>query len=189
MILLNLIAGCNGETDKPLSPTEETENPEDLPSLSIEDLVGTWVVVSKNGENFEETFVKALVADMRNKFQNVEQKITLNSWAFAEDGSWTWELGAEILAGGEGGFFKLGISLMQKGRFDVSAATFSLQIDNVAVQFKPKDLLQLAGLKEIVLQEALALQVVVPAKSTWDLQENLFTLTGENGEEVVLRKQ
>ena len=189
MILLNLIVGCNGETDKPLEPTETEEENGDLPGLSKEDLVGTWIVVSKDGENFEDVFVATLVDDIRNRFQNVTQKITANSWVFAVEGSWTWELAAEILAGEEDIFFKLDINLVQKGRYELSTETFSLMTDNVEIAFKPKDLLQLAGIKEATLREALAQRASVPMKSTWDLQENLFTLTAENSEEIVLSKQ
>lgn len=189
MILLNLIAGCNGETDKPLEPTETEEGTGNLSGLSKEDLVGSWIVVSKDGENFEDVFVATLVDDIRNRFQNVTQKITVNRWVFAADGSWTWELAVEILAGEEDIFFKLDINLALKGRYEVSTETFSLITDNVEIVFKPKDLLQLAGIKEATLQAELTQRANVPIKSTWDLQENLFTLEAENGEGIVLSKQ
>ena len=188
-IMLLSVVGCGSDAEAP----EKSMVRPSVPSSSIEELLGSWKVVSIFGMT-PESYLESLSADGM-----VEEKVKQFDLRFAGDNSWTCNFTSEtalISPDGPSGTSKLmGI---WSGTYTFNSLTLSLMLKGAAVELTPKpdDLFQEEfGLTlseaEQVYDESFRADFLKPfVKSTWTKRAaGTLILKTPAGEEMVLAKK
>ena len=174
MILL-VIIGCGGDEEGPELPVKEP---------SKENLVGSWEIVSIDGETPDELAASIFGED------EIETKTTQKDYVFVADSSWYANLGFQGTADlGSGISVTFGLTLAVKGKYTVSGSKLSSVLEDVNVTLEPKDLWESVGITEEAIEQELRSDIFNTENGTWNLSENTLTLTDNKGSETVLRKQ
>ena len=173
LILSGLLIGCGGDDEE--SPDEEQFE------VTAEDLLGSWEVVSIDGEIFQESLAFS--------YGEKEITVTQNSFVFTANNSWLWNVSWQIL-------IPLDAETVQQftltrelnGTYTVSGSTVSLILDRADIIYDPKDLGELLhGQTEEELEEAIILDFGGIQNYAGTIRKNRLTLQG-NSEKLVLRK-
>ena len=174
MILL-VIIGCGGDEEEP-EPTVE--------GPSKEDVVGSWEIVSIEGDTPDELAASILGGD------GVETKATKKDYVFVADSSWYSNLGFQGEADlGSGISVTFGLTFAVKGKYTVSGSKLSSVLEDVNVTLEPKDLWESIGITEEAIEQELRSDIFNTENYTWSLSGNTLTLTGDEGGKTVLRKR
>ena len=160
---------------------EEKQNPEEPLK---EDLIGSWEIVSIDGETPDELAASLFGED------EVETKATKKDYVFVGDSSWYANLGfqAEVdLSSGLAVTFEMNFAI--EGKYTVSGSKLSFVYENVNVILKPKDLWESIGITEKDFEQQFRSDFLFDIDSaTWSLSGNTLTLTSNAGNKTVLRK-
>lgn len=188
-IMLLSVVGCGSDAEGP----EDSMVRPSVPSLSNEELLGSWQVVSIFGMT-PESYLESLSADGM-----VKEKVKQFDLRFADDNSWTCNFTSEtalISPDGPSGTSKsMGI---WSGTYTFNSLTLSLMLKGSEVQLTPKpdDLFQEEfGLTlseaEQVYDESFRADFLKPfVKSTWTKRAaGTLILRTLAGEEMVLTKK
>ena len=188
MVLLSVV-GCGSDAEGP----EESIVRPTVPSLSNEELLGSWKVVSIFGMT-PESYLESLSPDGM-----VEEKVKQFDLRFAADNSWTCNFAAEtVLVSADvlpGTSKSMGI---WSGTYTFNSLTLSLMLKGSEVQLTPKpdDLFQEEfGLTiaeaEQLYDESFRADFLKPfVKSTWTKRAaGTLILRTSAGEEMVLAKK
>ena len=187
-VMLLSVVGCGSDAERP----EESIVRPTVPSLSNEELLGSWKVVSIFGMT-PESYLESLSPDGM-----VEEKVKQFDLHFSADNSWTCNFGAEtVLVSPDvlpGTSKSMGI---WSGTYTFNSLTLSLMLKGSEVQLTPKpdDLFQEAfGLTiaeaEQVYDEGFRSDFLKPfVKSTWTKQAGTLILRTPAGEKIVLAKK
>lgn len=187
-VMLLSVVGCGSDAEGP----EESIVQSSVPSSSIEELLGSWKVVSIFGMT-PESYLKSLSPDGM-----VEEKVKQFDLRFAADNSWTCNFAAEtVLVSADvlsGTSKSMGI---WSGTYTFNSLTLSLMLKGSEVQLTPKpdDLFQEAfGITlseaEQAYDESFRADFLTPfVKSTWTKQAGTLILRTPAGEEIVLARK
>ena len=174
MILL-VVIGCGGDEEEP-EPT--------VKGPSQADVVGSWEIVSIDGETPDEWAALILGGD------EVETKATKKDYVFVADSSWYSNLGFQGEADlGSGISVTFGLTFAVKGKYTVSGSKLSSVLEDVNVTLEPKDLWESIGITEEAIEQELRSEIFNTENGTWNLSGNTLTLTDNEGSKTVLRKQ
>ena len=140
--------------------------------------VGTWELVSVDGETFEEA-----IADEEGEELGIEFSIDPNSWTFNDDGTMEVEFGVEFEVDEEGLAFSLQGAVKMIGTYSLSGDSYTMKITEVV---------EVTGLFEDFEEEELS-----PIDSTdddadtgtWHREGDTLTLNSDDGSIVVFKKK
>ena len=168
-----IFLSCGGDEEK-----REPEEP------SREDIIGSWEIVSIDGETPDELAASLFGED------EVETKATKKDYVFVADSSWYANLGfqGEIdLGNGLSVTFEMNFAI--NGKYTVSGSKLSFVYESVNVILEPKDLWESIGITENDLEQQFRSDFLFDIESgTWSLSGNTLTLTNNGGNKTVLRK-
>ena len=168
-----IFLSCGGDEEKP-----EPDEP------SKEDIIGSWEIVSIDGETPDELAASLLGED------GVETKATKKDYVFVADSSWyaNLEFQGEIDLG-DGVSVTFGMTFTVKGKYTVSGSKLSFVNEEVNVILNPKDLWESIGIAESALEQEFRRDFHLNIdNATWSLSGNTLTLTDDKGSKTVLRK-
>ena len=173
--ILLVMIGCGGDEEEPEPMVQEP---------SKEDLVGSWEIVSIDGETPDE-FASSIFGE-----DGIEAKATKKDYVFVADSSWYANLGFQGEADlGSGLSVTFGITFALKGKYTVSVSKLSSVLEEVNVTLEPRDLWESLGVTEKAVEQELRGDIFSIENATWSLAGNTLTLTDDKGSKTVLRKQ
>ena len=187
MTLLNVV-GCGSDAEGP----EKSITRPSVPSLSNEELLGSWEVVSIFGMT-PESYLESLSPDGM-----VEKKVKQFNLRFAADNSWACNFASETVLVSPDGLAGISKSMgIWSGTYTFNSLTLSLILKGSEVQLAsdPEDLLQrefgltIAEAKQ-VYDEGFRSDFLKPfVKSTWTKQAGTLILKTPAGEKMELAKK
>ena len=167
ILLVNL--GCGSDEEAPMmDEKDETVG-----------LVGSWEVVSIDGESLDE------ILDPPDGF---EIQVTKNEYVFATDGWWAESIGIKMVGDlGDGISLTLSFTASAKGKYTVSDSRLSSVLDEVSVKLEPQNVWEEIGITEAALEQELREDIV--ESGTWSVSGKTLTLTSDDGTKTVLRQK
>ena len=195
-IMLLSVIGCGEDSEKPTVLAEEkSEDPTvepSAPSLSTEELLGSWEVVSIFGMTPDE-YLESLAEG-----GEIEETVKQFAYVFAADNSWTCDFVSETVFV----FDDIPPGKMEaigtwSGTYDFDGLTLSLFTKGSDVQIapEPKDILEIAfdlavAEAEQHYDESFRSDFIKPfAQSTCTKQGDTLTVISPAGKKMVLEKQ
>ena len=171
LIGLAVFLSCGGDEEVPSGPSKE-------------DLVGSWEIISIDGENPETYF------DLGQDEDGVESRVSKNDYAFVANNSFFINFGFETVDDlGDGISLTSEMTISVKGSYIVSGSSLSLFLEEVNVRLEPNDFWQSVGVTEEALEKELARDRFLDVEnSTWILTGNTLTLTSDDVKTVLRKK-
>lgn len=171
IILVAHLVGCGGDKQVLEEADSEPIN---------ESLVGSWEVVSIDGESIEEY--------LDPPGEEIKIEIVKNEFVFASEGWFAENIGVEFVADlGDGISITLSIIASIKGKYTMSEKQLSLVIDEASVILDPPKVWEELGVTEEAYVQEIRKDIL--ESGTWSANGDTLTLTSDDGEKTVLQKK
>lgn len=152
------------------------------PSLS-EQLVGSWEIISIDGETLEEA-----VLDEFGEEERLDAEFTKKEYVFAANGSVFVNFGASIVFTEGAVSVTVSFTLTGKGTYTVSGSTLTTILEDVHITLEPEDLWASSGVTAQDFEEEFNPKFEIEHADI-DLSGDWLTLTHEDGSKTVLKKR